>query len=212
MLQCQAPAKQLWKEAVHHPKPDGRDLSTSSSLYQQHFRIRRQPYGCNHSLGHHFISSMLCVPLQVAIWVITWGHIPAVLLGSYLAQVGWTLCNSSLCLGGRIRSSMLSKKPVPVNINDWVGDGSARRGPHFLDLCTVNFRLKLELHDMGNFSHSGDCVMWLQSISRRAAWRVEIGMYNLMTILTKHTHLRGWASNNYIEKCQRFHPIKSNTC
>jgi hypothetical protein len=35
--------------------------------------------------------------------------------------------------------------------------------------------------------------------------------YDLMMILIGHTLLRGWGSDNYIEKCQRFHPIKSET-
>jgi hypothetical protein len=51
---------------------------------------------------------------------------------------------------------MLLKKLGSADINDWVDDGSARRGPHFLNFASVNFRLKLELDDMDNFSHFGD--------------------------------------------------------
>jgi hypothetical protein len=54
---------------------------------------------------------------------------------------------------------MLLKKLRSADINDWVDDGSARSGPHFLNFSTVNFRLKLELDNLDNFSHFGDCVI-----------------------------------------------------
>jgi hypothetical protein len=54
---------------------------------------------------------------------------------------------------------MLLKKSLSADINDRIPDGSGRRGPHVINLCSVNFWLKSELDDMDNFSHFGDSIM-----------------------------------------------------